>query len=392
MTAAGIALPDRRQFLKASLTGAALPLFGTLPSLAADSSRLVVHGTEPMNAEGSLTRLASSWMTPVEDFYIRSHAPVPKIDDGEFRLAVEGLVQKPLSLSLKELAAMAQHSAVATMTCAGNRRSEHSLIKPVKGVPWREGAIGNAKWTGVRLSDVLKKAGLKEEARHGWIEGLDDIERSSGIIPFGASIPVEKALADTEAMPGALLTTKMNDTLLTGDHGAPLRMVVPGYIGARSVKWLGKIVVSDRPSPNHYVATAYKLVEKGTAVEWAEQGPIYRMPLNSAICTPGKGEKVKGGTVQVAGYALPPGRPGAKIASVEVSADGGRSWKQAKITSPVQDYCWVLWSARVRLDSRTDELTVRATDSRGETQPQKPTWNMKGYLFNAWHSVKVGVE
>jgi len=392
MTAAGHALPDRRQFLKASLAGAALPLIGTLPSLAADSSRLVVHGTKPMNAEGNLTRLASSWMTPVEDFYIRSHAPVPKIDNGEFRLVVEGLVQKPLSLSLKELAAMAQHSAIATMTCAGNRRSEHSLIKPVKGVPWREGAIGNARWTGVRLSDVLKKAGLKEDARHVWFEGLDEIERSSGIIPFGASIPVEKALADTVAMPGALLTTRMNDAPLPGDHGAPLRMVVPGYIGARSVKWLGKIVVSDRPSPNHYVATAYKLVEKGTAVEWAEQGPIYRMPLNSAICTPGNVEKIKNGTVQVAGYALPPGRPGAKIASVEVSADGGRSWKQAKITSPVRDYCWILWSARVRLDSRTDELTVRATDSRGETQPQKPVWNMKGYLFNAWHSVKVGVE
>lgn len=386
-------MPDRRQFLKASLAGAAtLPLLGPLPSLAAESSRLVVHGTEPMNAEGNLRRLASSWMTPVEDFYIRSHAPVPKIDNGEFRLAVEGLVKKPLSLSLKELAGMSQHSAVATMTCAGNRRSEHSLIKPVKGVPWREGAIGNARWTGVRLSDVLKMAGLKEEARHVWFEGLDEIERSSGVIGFGASIPVAKALADTEAMPGALLTTKMNDAPLTGDHGAPLRMVVPGYIGARSVKWLGKIVVSDRPSPNHYVATAYKLVEKGTSVEWAEQGPIYRMPLNSVICTPGTGQKIKSGTVQVAGYALPPGRPGATIASVELSTNGGKSWTPAKITSPVRDYCWVLWSANVRSDSRTDELTVRATDSRGETQPQKPTWNMKGYLFNAWHSVKVGVE
>ena len=345
-----------------------------------------------MNAEGNLARLVSSWMTPVEDFYIRSHAPVPKVDSGQFRLSVEGLVRKPLSLSLKELGAMAQHSAVATMTCAGNRRSEHSLIKPVKGVPWREGAIGNARWTGVRLSDVLKKAGLKEAARHVWFEGLDEIERSSGIIPFGASIPVEKALADTETMPGALLTTKMNDAPLTGDHGAPLRMVVPGYIGARSVKWLGKIVVSDRPSPNHYVATAYKLVEKGTPVEWAEQGPIYRMPLNSVICAPRNGEKLTPGMVQVAGYALPPGRPGATIASVEVSADDGTSWKRAKITSPVRDYCWVLWSAKIRLDARTNKLIVRATDSRGNTQPRKPAWNMKGYLFNAWHSVGIGVE
>lgn len=389
MTTARFPLFDRRQFLKASAAGAAgLSLLPAGTAFGAESG-LLVHGTDPMNAEGRLGGLVASWMTPVENFYIRSHAPVPKIDTDAFRLSVEGLVETPLSLSLTELGRLTQHNVVATMTCAGNRRSEHSLIRPVKGVPWREGAIGNARWTGVRLSDVLKRAGLREGARHVWFEGLDEIPRSSGIIPFGASIPIEKALADTEAMPGALLTTKMNGGPLTGDHGAPLRMVVPGYIGARSVKWLGKIVVSDRPSPNHYVATAYKLVENGTPVEWAEQGPIYRMPLNSAICVPPSGGKLRPGTVSVAGYALPPGRPGAKISSVEVSANGGATWQQARITSPVKDYCWVLWSAQVRIDSRTEELIVRATDSRGETQPQNPTWNLKGYLFNAWHRVTV---
>jgi sulfite oxidase len=392
MTIASDVLLDRRRFLVAAAAGAAsLPLLSGFGSsvLAAGTEGLVVHGTAPMNAEGDLAKLVESWMTPVENFYIRSHAPVPKIDNDAFRLLVEGLVERPLSLSLKELAGFDQHSAVSTMTCAGNRRSEHSLIKPVKGVPWREGAIGNAKWTGVLLSDVLKKAGLKEGARHVWFEGLDEIERSSGVIPFGASIPIEKAMADTGSMPGALLTTKMNDAPLNGDHGAPLRTVVPGYIGARSVKWLGKIVVSDRPSPNHYVATAYKLVENGTPVEWAEQGPIYRMPLNSVICTPKSGTNVKLGEVRVAGYALPPGRPGATVSSVEVSADGGRNWMRAKVTSPVREYCWVLWSATIRVSAKTEVLLVRATNSRGETQPRKPVWNMKGYLFNGWHQVGV---
>ncbi|NQV24725.1 MAG: molybdopterin-dependent oxidoreductase, partial [Rhodopirellula sp.] len=199
-----------------------------------------------------------------------------------------------------------------------------------------------------------------------------------------------KALTDAEGMPGALLTTKMNDQPLTSDHGAPLRGVVPGYVGARSVKWLGKIVVSDRPSPNHYVATAYKLVQEGTAIEWDESGPIYRFPLNSVICTPAPNSKVSVGKVSVAGYALPSGQPGTSIARVEVSADAGRSWTAATINSPLREHCWVLWKADVKLSSTTRELMVRATDSKGDIQPEHAEWNLKGYMFNSWHHVPVG--
>jgi sulfite oxidase len=184
----------------------------------------------------------------------------------------------------------------------------------------------------------------------------------------------------------------MNEQTLTPDHGAPLRGVVPGYVGARSVKWLGKIVVSDRPSPNHYVATAYKLVRKGTPVEWAESGPIYRFPLNSVICTPAPNAKISAGKVGVAGYALPPGQPGISIARVEVSADEGRSWTTAKITSPLKENCWVLWKADVKLSSSASKLIVRAIDSRGEVQPEHVDWNMKGYLFNGWYHVPVDVS
>ncbi len=386
-------LPNRRQFV-ASLAAGAASLTGSrcLSSAIADDTGdgLIVHGMSPMNAEPALPNLVRSWVTPVEQFYIRSHAPVPDINRDDFRLSVEGLVERPLSLSLKELSAgFDQESVVATMTCAGNRRSEHSLVKPVKGVQWREGAIGNAKWTGVRLSDVLKRAGVKAGAKHVWFEGLDEIARSSGVIPFGASIPLAKALADSDSTPGALLTTKMNDAPLTGDHGAPLRTVVPGYVGARSVKWLGRIVVSDRPSANHYVATAYKLVERGDPLEWSEQGPIYRMPLNSAICLPKSGSTLKPGQVSVSGYALPPGSPGVTIAKVEVSVDGGDSWRGAKITSPVRENCWVLWQASIPVNTGSNGLAVRATDSSGKTQPRMVEWNLKGYLFNAWHHVPV---
>lgn len=354
------------------------------------SGNMIVHTTSPLNSEPQLDELTKSWITPVESFYVRSHAPNPKIDPAAFRLIVEGLVDKPLAISLAELNDLFDEtSVVATMTCAGNRRSEHSLIKPVGGVPWQAGAIGNARWSGVRLSDVLKKAGLKENAMHVWFEGLDEIEKGDGIIPFGASIPVSKAMTDTDGMPGALLTTRMNDQPLTPDHGAPLRGVVPGYVGARSVKWLGKIVVSDRPSPNHYVATAYKLVQEGTPVEWDESGPIYRFPLNSVICNPAANSKADSGKVTVAGYALPSGQPGTSIAKVEVSADGGRSWTAARIMSPLREHCWVLWKADINLSSAASELIVRATDSRGEMQPEHVQWNLKGYMFNGWYHVPL---
>ena len=386
-------LPSRREFVASVASGAACLTGARFLNAAEEASvtgNLIVYGTSPMNAEPPLSKLVRSWMTPVENFYIRSHAPVPKIDSQSFRLIVDGLVERPLSLSLAQLNdEFDQHSTVATLTCAGNRRSEHSLIKPVKGVPWQEGAIGNARWGGVLLSDVLKKAGITADAKHVWFEGLDEVPHGDGIIPFGGSIPLEKVFADTAGMPGALLTTKMNDAPLTGDHGAPLRTVVPGYIGARSVKWLGRIVVSDRPSPNHYVATAYKLVEDGTPLEWSEQAPIYRMPFNSVICDPTAQARLKTGAVTVSGYALPPGRPGATIAQVEVSPDGGGSWLPAKIVSPVRENCWVLWSVDVPVKSGTGQFVVRATDSQGRRQPETVDWNQKGYLFNAWHKVPV---
>ncbi|MFM9963007.1 MAG: molybdopterin-dependent oxidoreductase [Planctomycetaceae bacterium] len=387
-----VSLINRRSFLRQWSAGAIGVMFvgGQLPRLlAADEERLLVHSKAPRNAEPALPDLVRSWVTPVESFFIRSHGNTPEINANSYRLSVEGMVETPLTLSLAELGRFNQHDVTATLTCAGNRRAEHSRIKPVKGVQWREGAIGNAKWRGAKLSDLLKKAGVRDAAKHVWFEGLDAVEDGGKTFAFGGSIPLEKALLDRDAGPGALLATSMNDKPLTADHGFPVRMVVPGYIGARSVKWLSKIVVSDRPSPNHFVADVYKLVDEGTLLEVAETGPIYRMPLNSAICTPTAGATLKSERVTVAGYALPPGVPGVSIRQVEVSADQGRSWQEAKLTSPAAEFCWQLWSAEIAVSSATKELIVRAIDSRGDVQPETVRWNAKGYLFNAWHHVRV---
>lgn len=389
---------SRRTFLKHTAAAAAGGLLTSRWALGDEyrtqpnHGKLIAHTTDVMNAEPPLKDLIQSWITPNELFYIRSHAPVPKIDTQSFRLIVDGLVQQKLELSLEEIAAFPQHSAVATMTCAGNRRFEHSKISPIQGVPWQEGAIGNAKWTGARLSDILKKAGVRPEAKHVWFDGLDEIERDSGIIPFGASIPLTKAMNDAPGMPGTLLCTHMNDVPLPPDHGYPLRTVVPGYIGARSVKWLGRLTVSDKPSTNHYVDHAYKLVTEGTPVEWDEQGPIYQFPLNSVICSLQPNEQVQAGEVDVAGYAYPQGDPGVTVRRVQVSADGGKSWINANLTSPVQAYCWVLWKARIPVKQGATAILVRAIDSRRRVQPRRVDWNLKGYLYNAWHQVPIRVQ
>ncbi|MEM7476687.1 MAG: molybdopterin-dependent oxidoreductase, partial [Planctomycetota bacterium] len=296
-----------------------------------DEKDLIFRTTDPRNAEPALNKLIESWITPTKHFYVRSHAPNPKIDPSTFRLSVEGLVAKPLSLSLADIKAHQEHTITATLTCAGNRRAEYNKEGKVGGVQWDAGAIGNATWTGVALGDVLKKAGIKTGAKHVWFEGLDEIAKGDGIIPFGASIPIEKATGDGDDV-GALLCYGMNGSELTADHGYPLRTLVPGYIGARSVKWLGKIVVSDVTSPNHYLATAYKLVKKTDAIDWSEAGPIYRYLINAAVGSHEKGAKLETGPVDLAGYVLPSGILGAEVKNVQVSADGGKTWQKAELT------------------------------------------------------------
>jgi sulfite oxidase len=388
---------SRRRFLEGSAFGAMALAVGTghpmqrLRAAETDaSSDLITRQAAPYNAEPPLPKLIEKWITPNESFFVRSHGDVPKLDAGELTLTIDGLVEKPLTLKLAELSdRFRSASATATLTCAGNRRAEFSTVKKVGGVQWDAGAIGNAEWQGVPLADVLKMAGVKADAKHVWFEGRDAVTEKGVTFPFGGSIPIEKALATT-ATGATLLATQMNGVLLTPAHGFPLRAVVPGFIGARSVKWLHKITVSDRPSPNHFVADVYKLVPEDNAELIAKTSPIYEFALNSAICVPAAGATVNGDRLTVKGFALTNGSIGRSVKKVEVSADGGQSWTPAKFTSPVRDFCWIFWSADVALTANTDSLLVRATDSSGESQPQTMPWNYKGYQFNGWH--KVGVK
>jgi sulfite oxidase len=385
----------RRRFVGSSAVGllgvslAGLGCSNRLHAADPDPADLITRQTSPFNAEPPLPRLLDSWLTPVRTFFVRSHGDVPALRAADVTLTIDGLVDKTMSISVADLVEkFPSASATATLTCAGNRRSEFAAIKKVGGVQWDAGAIGNAEWQGVRLADVLKACGVKAEAKHVWFEGRDSITEKNVTFPFGGSVPLEKAVLTT-ATGACLLATKMNGQPLTPAHGFPLRTVVPGFIGARSVKWLHKITVADRPSPNHFVADVYKLVPEENAELIAKTTPIYEFALNSAICEPSSGATIKGERLTVKGFALTNGSAGRSVQKIEVSTDGGKTWTSAKITSPVRDYCWVLWSADVPVTDQTSTLTVRATDTSGETQPENCPWNYKGYQFNGWHRVPV---
>ncbi|HEV7281731.1 MAG TPA: molybdopterin-dependent oxidoreductase [Pirellulaceae bacterium] len=390
----------RRTFLQQMAVGAgAAPLvFAWGPRVqgqegaAPEGADWIVHSEVPHNAEPKLPELIESWITPVEKFFIRSHGPNPEIDAKAHRVTVGGLVENELSFSVDELVEkFPAAETTCTITCAGNRRYEHSKTKPVSGVQWREGAIGNATWSGVKLIDVLKAAGVKPEAKHVWFDGVDTHDAHGHETVFGGSIPIEKAYLETDEH-FCLLATKMNGEPLTVDHGAPIRGIVPGYIGARSVKWLGNVTLANRPSPNHYVADAYKLVERDEPLALAEAGILYKIPLNAAICFPPAGARLgEVRRIRVAGYALPPGEPGVTVAEVHVSGDDGKTWRRAALRHAEKEFCWALWRAEIEVSAENPTLVVRAIDSAGGRQPLVSPWNAKGYMYNAWHRVELEV-
>ncbi|MFN9373191.1 MAG: sulfite oxidase [Planctomycetaceae bacterium] len=357
----------------------------TLP----DGKLLIVRTPKPLNAEPALHRLPEQWITPLETFFIRSHGNVPQLDAAAYRLSIEGLVERPQTLSLDELVGrFPQVDQTATLTCAGNRRDEFAPPK-ISGVPWNAGAIGNARWTGIPLRSLLEGCGLKPEARHVWFEGADEITDHGTTFPFGGSIPIERALAGNDLMGLPLLATHMNDLPLTPSHGAPLRMVVPGFIGARSVKWLTRLAVSDRPSPNHYQADAYKLLTADTPDALTAAHPIHEYVLNSVIAPPEGGLRPQDGYVTLRGFALAGGTAGTSLRRVEVSADDGQTWTAARVVSPTREYCWVLWQATLPVTPQTRSVCVRAADSTGQIQPREMVRNLKGYQYNAWHRVAL---
>jgi len=350
---------------------------------------LIVHSEHPFNAEPPLHRLRAAFITPRSDFYIRSHGAVPRLDAASHRLRVDGLVATPLDLSMRELRGRFPHRTVtAVLQCAGNRRADMHAVRPVSGDPWAAGAIGNARWTGVALADVLRQAGAPgDPALHVAFSSCDEVELpSGGRFRYGASIPMAKALS-----PEVLLVFAMNGEDLAPEHGFPLRAIVPGYAGVRSPKWLAAVTLQARPSDNPMQQHDYRLLPPDTA----EPGlgvAINEMPLNAAICVPDRDAELPPGRIAVKGYAIATART---VTRVDVSADRGRTWRQADLNDdPAAPWSWTFWRTMLDLPPGEHELVARAWDSAGQTQPARAehVWNVKGYLCAAWHRVPVRVR
>ncbi|HET6595903.1 MAG TPA: molybdopterin-dependent oxidoreductase [Anaerolineales bacterium] len=353
----------------------------------------VVRQTYPFNAGPPPRLLSQSYITPTNLFFVRSHGDVPEVDVHSYRLQIGGRVLRPLSLSLREVQNnFARVDVSATLQCAGNRRAELMALESIpKELGWGVEAISHAVWSGVRLRDLLAEAGLEREtdsSLHVEFGGLDQVERNHRQFRYGGSVPLGKALA-----PEVLLVYEMNGEPLTSVHGFPLRAIVPGYIGARSVKWLDQITVQNEPSRNYFQRHAYRLFAPHTrpeTVEWEDGVMLGEMNVTSVICSHDESERVPPGLVTVQGYALAGERD---IARVDVSCDGGLTWAQAELFHDTDCWAWTFWRANFRLSPGNYQLVVRAMDTAANTQPQdiSQVWNFKGYMNNAWHRVNIEV-
>jgi sulfite oxidase len=348
-------------------------------------AELVVHEEEPFNAETDRGSLHSS-ITPTNAFYVRGHGAVPELDPHSWRLQVDGLVARPLSLSLTTLQeAFAERTLTATLQCAGNRREGLIAVRDIPGeAPWGPGATGTATWTGVALADVLALAEPQPDSFHVGFEGAD---RSTEVQPeqrFGGSIPLDKA-----SRPEVLIAWAMNGEPLTPVHGAPVRVVVPGYIGARSVKWLTHIELRSTPWAGYFQDVVYRLLAPEQAPGPGHGMPLSLVALNSDVLSPADGAEVAAGKIEVRGYAFAGGDR--HVARVDVSTDEGQTWCQAELLDDLGRWAWRHWRTSLELGPGEHTILVRAWDSSAATQPEDEAglWNPKGYINNARPRIRV---
>jgi DMSO/TMAO reductase YedYZ molybdopterin-dependent catalytic subunit len=345
--------------------------------LVAAQSGLVVHDGQTLNCETPPEMLGGR-VTPTAQFYRRCHFPVPVVDPAAWRLEVGGLVDRPLSLSLHELTQLPAETMVVTLECAGNDRAR--MQPPAAGVQWGPGAVSTAEWTGPRLQEILQRAGIQAGAQEVIFRGADrgPVEQTEGEVRFERSLPVAAALGSE-----ALLAYAMNGRPLPARHGYPLRLVVPGWYGMASVKWLTEIRVTGEPFRGFFQDQHY-VYERGGARE-----PVQLQRVRALITRPGPGQELARGALTVRGVAWSGAAP---IERVEVSVAGG-PWQKARLTGTQETYGWQQWEF-LACGLGPGEVTIRAraSDLVGRDQPEHPEWNRLGYGANFIHQVGVTIR
>jgi len=325
--------------------------------------------------------------TPNNLFYVRDHFPRPVIDLKNWRLSVEGLVAKPLSLSYEDILALPTKTVAATLECAGNNRT--FLHPPVPGVQWDLGAVSNASWTGVSLAHVIERAGLKAEALELVFEGGDvgsvDHYGQNQTINFARSMSIDKA-SDSNI----LLAYAMNGETLSASHGFPLRLIVPGWYAVASVKWVNRIYAIDHKFQGHFQTADYSYVDRSGPEP--VRVPITEMLVKALISTPRKNAVVPAGKLcEVSGAAWSGAAP---ISMVEVSTDGGATWLEASLDAEAEAGVWTMWrfSWLAPSEAQARVLMARATDAEGNVQPASHNPDHETYMINFCFPIPVSVE
>jgi DMSO/TMAO reductase YedYZ molybdopterin-dependent catalytic subunit len=342
---------------------------------------LVVHRAHPLNCETSIPQLIGGVVMPNAHFYVRNHFQIPLLDPTIWRLEVGGLVERPLSLSLQDLHRMPSQSLAVTLECAGNGRA---LLAPaVEGEQWQLGAVSTAEWSGVPLSEVLDRAGLKAGAREVLFRGADGDPRAG----FGTPDAFDRSLdLDHARERDVLLAYAMNGEPLPVQHGYPLRLVVPSWYAVASVKWLASIEVIDRMFDGHFQTDRYVFErdEDGRAV----REPVSLQRVRCLITEPEPLARIEEGPLAIRGVAW---SGAAAIAQVEVSVDGG-AWREARLLGERRRHSWQGWELLTRLE-RTGAVGIRAraTDLAGQVQPERQEWNRLGYGNNAIQELSIRV-
>jgi DMSO/TMAO reductase YedYZ molybdopterin-dependent catalytic subunit len=353
-----------------------------------DSQRVIdakiVRSEDPLNLEMPFETL-DDFITPTKSFYVRTHFPIPAIDRDAWWLHVEGEIEKPFAINYEELLELESRTIPVTLECAGNNRD--FLEQKVKGVQWGLGAVGTAEWTGVPLSILLDRAGVKTSACEVILEGadhgmLEDAKSPPGLLRFARSIPLAKARSDV------LLAYRMNGVDLPPQHGFPLRAIVPGWYAMASIKWLQRIIVTNEPFTGYYQTMDYAFWKRRGDI--AELTPLAEMQIKAEIAKPVKDEIVPADwKVRVHGAAW---TSDGEISKVELSTNGGSTWKEAKLLGDSKPNAWRLWEYDWKTPATAGKavLIARATDSQGRTQPVERDPDRGTYMIN--HLLPINIE
>ncbi|EFX05421.1 nitrate reductase [Grosmannia clavigera kw1407] len=392
-----------------------------------DPRLIRLTGVHPFNVEPPMTELyQEGFLTTKNLHFVRNHGAVPEVQDADvmdWDFSIEGMVKKPMKMTLRQLLAdYEQLTYPVTLVCAGNRRKEQNIVRKTNGFSWGASGLSTALWTGVALSDLLERAKPVRGAMYVRFEGADKLPNGH----YGTSVKLAWARNSER---GILVAYKMNGEPLPPDHGKPLRVVVPGNIGGRSVKWLKRIIVAAEPSDSWYHIYDNRVLPTMISPEasadlpdmWRdERYAIYDLNTNSAICFPAHEERIQlarsgggGQTYNVRGYAYAGG--GKRVTRVEVTLDRGRSWRLADVEYPEDRYrlaaegemlyggridvmgerstsfCWCFWNVDVSVaDLQTaDDLMVRSMDDSMMVQPRDMYWSVLGMMNNPWFRVVI---